>query len=78
MTSSRAWPYAIQDGIRDQLGDALFEPQNGDWRGDYRRTLTDLVAPEQRERTIANRGRRAGRLRRVDHAPRGRVDPRVR
>ena len=42
----------IQDGIRAQLGDALFEPQNGDWRGDYRRTLTDLVAPEQRGRTL--------------------------
>jgi ribosomal protein S18 acetylase RimI-like enzyme len=42
----------IQDGIRMQLGDALFEPQNGDWRGDYRRTLTELVAPEQTARTI--------------------------
>jgi GNAT superfamily N-acetyltransferase len=42
----------IQDGIRAQLGDALFEPQNGDWRGDYRRTLTDLLAPEQRGRTL--------------------------
>jgi ribosomal protein S18 acetylase RimI-like enzyme len=35
----------IQDGIRAQLGDALFAPQNGDWRGDYRRTLTGLLEP---------------------------------
>ena len=42
----------IQDGIRVQLGDALFEPQNGDWRGDYRRTLQELVAPESAGRTI--------------------------
>ena len=42
----------IQDGIRGQLGDALFEPQNGDWRGDYRRTLQELVARESAERTI--------------------------
>ena len=44
--------HAIQDGIRDQLGDALFQPQNGDWRGDYRRTLTELLAAGQIERTI--------------------------
>jgi GNAT superfamily N-acetyltransferase len=43
---------AIQHGIRDQLGDDLFAPQNGDWRGDYRRTLQDLVAPENAERCI--------------------------
>ena len=42
----------IQDGIRAQLGDALFEPQNGDWRGDYRRTLSELVGPDQLARTI--------------------------
>ena len=43
---------SIQEGLRAQLGDALFEPQNGDWRGDYRRTLQALVAPEAAERTI--------------------------
>jgi GNAT superfamily N-acetyltransferase len=43
---------SIQDGIREQLGDALFEPQNGDWRGDYQRMLADLLAPEQADRTI--------------------------
>ena len=42
----------IQDGIRGQLGDALFEPQNGDWRGDHRRRLQELVAPESAGRTI--------------------------
>ena len=43
---------AIQHGIRDQLGVALFEPQNGDWRGDYRRTLEDLTSPEDAGRCI--------------------------
>jgi GNAT superfamily N-acetyltransferase len=42
----------IQDGIRDQLGDALFAPQNGDWRGDYRRTLGELLGPEAIARVI--------------------------
>ena len=42
----------IQDGIRTQLGDALFQPQNGDWRGDYRRTLAELLAPDAASRTI--------------------------
>jgi GNAT superfamily N-acetyltransferase len=42
----------IQDGIRDQLGDALFAPQNGDWRGDYRRTLGELLDPAAIERVI--------------------------
>jgi GNAT superfamily N-acetyltransferase len=44
--------HAIQDGIRDQLGEALFAPQNGDWRGDYRRTLAALLAPDAIDRTI--------------------------
>ena len=35
----------IQDGIRRQLGDALFAPQNGEWRADYRTMLTELAAP---------------------------------
>ena len=43
---------AIQDGIREQLGAALFAPQNGDWRGDYRRTLEGLTGPDEAERCI--------------------------
>ena len=52
----------IQDGIRDQLGDALFEPQNGAWRDDYRGMLTDLAGPEGAERFVVAEvdGRPAG------------------
>jgi GNAT superfamily N-acetyltransferase len=43
---------AIQHGIRDQLGADLFAPQNGDWRGDYQRTVSELSNAEHADRVI--------------------------
>ncbi|WP_176611527.1 GNAT family N-acetyltransferase [Actinomadura sp. WMMB 499] len=42
----------IQDGIRRQLGDELFDRQNGQWREDYRRALIELTAPDRLDRFV--------------------------
>ena len=42
----------VQDAIRHQLGDELFDRQNGQWEQDYRDTLAGLTGPQHSHRFL--------------------------